>query len=204
MNAISKIKPNATRADTRADKTNAGWLGTPVLIPGEDPMAFDQFAARIRAALKRSTAIEEIFVDDAIGHGWEVRRWRRAKGGLLLAGSHAGLARALVPIVGKHEADTLAQGWAKREPTVVAKVEVVMASADVTYDVAMAETMAAKIDVLTGFDQLMASAESRFTSALNELERYRAGPAKAVRDIVEAEFADLPGQVSCEDGSDDQ
>ena len=123
MNAISNIKSAVTSADTRANTDNGAWLGTPVLIPGEDAIAFDLFAGRIRAALKPSNAIEEIFVDDAIAHGWEVRRWRRAKGGLLLAGSHAGLARALVPIVGKPEADTLAQGWAKREPTVVAKVE---------------------------------------------------------------------------------
>ena len=85
MNAISKIKPNATRAKTRAGTTNAGWLGTPVLIPGEDATVFDQFADRVRAALMPSNAIEEIYVDDAIFHGWEVRRWRRAKGGLLLA-----------------------------------------------------------------------------------------------------------------------
>ena len=43
--------------------------------------------------------------------------------------------------------------------------------------------MAAKMDVLTGFDELMASAGRRFTTALNELERYRTGSAKAVRDI---------------------
>ena len=106
-----------------------GWLGTPVLIPGEEAIAYDQFAGRLRDALQPSNAIEEIFVDDAIAHGWEVRRWRRGKGGLLLAGSHAGLARALLPIVGKQEADLLAQGWAKREPTVVAKVEAIMAGA---------------------------------------------------------------------------
>ena len=121
-----------------------------------------------------------------------------------MAGSHAGLARALAPIVGKPEADTLAQGWAKREPAFVTKVEAVMAGANLTYDVAMAETMAVKIDVLAGFDALMASAETRFSTALNELERYLAGAAKAVRDIVEAKFADLPGQVGGEGGAHDQ
>ena len=165
MNAVSTIKAKTPSANRQAAKSTDGWLGTPVLIPGEDPMAFEQFAARIRAALKPSTAIEEIFVDDAIGHAWEMRRWRRIKGGLLLASSHAGLARALAPIVGKQEADTLAQGWAKREPTVVSKVEALMAGANLTYDVAMAETMAAKIDVPTGFDQLMAAAESPLCAA---------------------------------------
>ena len=78
MNAISKIKANATRANKGAAKSNASWLGTPVLIPGEDAAAFDEFAERIRSALKPANAIEEIYVDDAIFHGCEVRRWRRA------------------------------------------------------------------------------------------------------------------------------
>ena len=169
-----------------ADKTKAGWLGTPVLIPGEHGTAFGQFADRIRAALKPSNAIEEIYVDDAIFHGWEVRRWRRAKGGLLWASSPAALSRVLGRLATKPLADTLAQGCANREPTAVAKVEALMASAGLTYDVAMAEAMAAKIDLMAGFDELMASAEGRFTTALRELERYRAGTAKTVRGTPHA------------------
>ena len=200
MNAISKIKSKVTSKHKQANTDSEGWLGTPVLIPGEGAAAFVHFAGRLRDALQPSNAIEEIFVDDAIAHGWEVRRWRRGKGGLLLGGSYAGLARTLLPIVGKQEADLLAQGWAKREPTVVAKVEAIMASANLTYDVAVAETMAAKIDVLAGFDELMAAAEARFSGVLNELERYRKGAAKTVRDIVDAEFEDVERQVSKERG----
>ena len=48
MNAISKIKAKTTIAGRRADKVNGGWLGTTVLIHGEDASAFDAFAARIR------------------------------------------------------------------------------------------------------------------------------------------------------------
>ena len=95
MTAVSKTKAKMTIADTGAHKGSGGWLGTPVLIPGEDASAFEEFAARIRAALKPSNAIEEIYVDDAIFHGWEVRRWRRAKGGLLWASSPAALSRVL-------------------------------------------------------------------------------------------------------------
>jgi hypothetical protein len=95
MNTLSKIKPKATAAATGANMTKGGWLATPVLIPGEDASAFKAFAQRIRATLKPSNAIEEIYVDDAIFHGWEVRRWRRAKGGLLWASSPAALKRVL-------------------------------------------------------------------------------------------------------------
>ena len=117
------------------------------------------------AALKPANAIEEIYVDDAIFHAWEVRRWRRAKGGLLLASSPAAMARLLGRVAVKPLATTLADGWAKGEPTAVAKVEALMESAGFTYDVAMGEAMAAKIDVLAGFDHLMAAAEGRFTTA---------------------------------------
>ena len=198
MNAISKIKPNAIRAGKRAAKSNAGWLGTPVLIPGEDASAFDQFADRIRTALKPANAIEEIYVDDVIFHGWEVRRWRRAKGGLLLASGPAALARVLGRLAIKPLATTLADGWASGDPAAVAKVEALMASAGLNYDVTLGEAMAAKIDVMAGFDNLMAAAEGRFTTALKELERYRAGTAKRVRDIVDAEFEDLEGPINGE------
>jgi hypothetical protein len=198
MTAISKTKATTTISDRRADKVSDGWLGTTVLIHGEDASAFDAFAARIRAALKPANAIEEIYVDDAIFHSWEVRRWRRAKGGLLLASSPAALARLLGRVAVKPLAVTLADGWSKGEPTAVAKVEALMESAGFTYDVAMGEAMAAKIDVMTGFDHLMAAAEGRFTTALKELERYRAGTAKTVQDIVDAEFEDVAGQINGE------
>jgi hypothetical protein len=59
----------------------------------------------------------------------------------------------------------------------------------------MGEAMAAKIDLVAGFDELMASVEARFTTALKELERYRAGTAKAVQDIVDAEFEDVEAPI---------
>lgn len=202
MNDISKTKGKITIADRETDKVSDGWLGTPVLIPGEDAMAFGEFANRIRAALKPANAIEEIYVDDAIAHGWEVRRWRRAKGGLLMASSPAALKRVLGRVAAKPLADSLAEGWAKRDPTTVAKVEALLASAGLTYDVAMGEAMAAKIDLMAGFDELMASAEGRFTTALKELERYRAGTAQKVRDIVDAEFEDVAGSINGERARD--
>ena len=198
MSIVSNTKSKTTSVDKRAAKGSGSWLGTPVLIPGEDAMAFGQFADRIRAALKPSNAIEEIYVDDAIFHGWEVRRWRRAKGGLLWASSPAALKRVLERFCVKPLADTLVEGWAKRDPAVVAKIEAVMESAGLAYDVAMGEAMAAKIDVMAGLDALAASAEARFTTALKELERYRAGAAKTVRDIVDAEFEDVEGPINGE------
>jgi hypothetical protein len=196
MTAVSKSNAKITKADGSADKGSVGWLGATVLIPGEDKRAFEQFAGRIRAALKPSNAIEEIYVDDAIFHGWEVRRWRRAKGGLLWASSPAALKRVLDRFCAKPLANTLMEGWTKRDPDVVAKIESVMESAGLAYDVTLGEAMAAKIDVMAGLDELSAAVEGRFTSALKELERYRAGTAKAVQDIVDAEFEDVKAPIN--------
>ncbi len=45
MTAISKTKATTTIAGRRPNKVNGGWLGTTVLIHGEDATAFDTFAA---------------------------------------------------------------------------------------------------------------------------------------------------------------
>jgi hypothetical protein len=195
MNAISKTKAKTTIAARRADKVNGGWLGTTVLIPGEDASDFDGFAARIRVALKPANAIEEIYVDDAIFHAWEVRRWRRAKGGLLLASSPAAMARLLGRVAVKPLATTLADGWANGDPGSIAKVEALMESAGFTYDATMGEAAAVRIDVMAGFDAQAAAVEGRFTTALKELDRYRAGAAKTVRDVVDAEFEDVAAPI---------
>lgn len=192
MNNVTNAKSKTAILDCNNE---AKWLGTPVLIPGEDASAFHQFADRIRATLKPSNAIEEIYVDDAIFHGWEVRRWRRAKGGLLWASSPAALTRVLARVATKSLADSLAEGWAKRDPDALAKIEALMGNAGLSYDVTMGEAMAAKIDVMAGLDALTAAAESRFTTALKELERYRVGAAKTVREIVDAEFEDVEGSI---------
>jgi hypothetical protein len=194
MTAISKTKATTTIAG-RANKVSDGWLGTTVLIHGEDASAFDAFAARIRAALKPANAIEEIYVDDAIFHAWEVRRWRRAKGGLLLASSPAAMARLLGRVAVKPLATTLADGWANGDPGSIAKVEALMESAGFTYDATMGEAAAVRIDVMAGFDAQAAAVEGRFTTALKELDRYRAGAAKTVRDVVDAEFEDVAAPI---------
>ena len=62
MNAVSKIKSKVTSADKQVSK-DVGWLGTPVLIPGEDAIAFDEFAARIRAALKPSNTMPSVMAN---------------------------------------------------------------------------------------------------------------------------------------------
>ena len=196
MTAISKIKPKARQAAPGAAKTNGGWLPSPVLIPGENATAFDEFADRIRATLKPSDAIEEIYVDDAIFHGWEVRRWRRAKGGLLWASSPGALKRVLDRFCAKPRADTLMEGWKKRDPAVVAEIGSVLESAGLAYDVTLGEAMAAKIDVMAGLDELSSAVEERFRAAVRELERYRVGTAKAVQDIVDAEFEDIKPPIN--------
>lgn len=201
---MKPISNTVLAAANTAEINLDGWLGGPVLIPGEDAVAFQILASNIRNTLNPKDAIQHILIDDVIGHAWEVRRLRRLKGALLLGGGSAGLTRSLTGVLELHDASTLAKAWAKREPGAVARVEQVLASSGFTYDVPMAESLVGKIDLIRAFDALMASAESRFAAALRELQRYRRGADKAVREIVDAEFEDFEGSDGSQGDADDQ
>jgi hypothetical protein len=54
-------------------------LGPPLLLEGEDAAAYDEFLARICAAVKPADIIEEMFIADIVSLEWEVLRWRRLK-----------------------------------------------------------------------------------------------------------------------------
>ena len=55
------------------------------ILAGEDPAAYDELLARIRAAVKPLDIIEEMFIADVVSLEWEVLRWRRLKLSLIQA-----------------------------------------------------------------------------------------------------------------------
>ena len=54
-------------------------FGLPQLLVGEDRADYDEFQARIFAAVKPADMIEEMFVADVLSLEWELLRWRRLK-----------------------------------------------------------------------------------------------------------------------------
>jgi hypothetical protein len=81
--------------------------------------------------------------------------------------------------------------WALREKSAVVKAEAVLASAGLTTESVIAQTLALKIDVIERVDRMMVMAEARRNSVLREIERHRASFARtlrrAVQDVEDAE-----------------
>jgi hypothetical protein len=54
-------------------------FGPPLLLEGEDAAAYDEFLARIRAAVDPVDIIDDMFIADVVSLEWEVLRWRRVR-----------------------------------------------------------------------------------------------------------------------------
>jgi hypothetical protein len=169
----------------------ADLLGPPPVITGEDPAAFLALLDGVRADAKPHGMIEEIWVRDIAELIWESRRLHRYKASLLQAAAHKGLEKVLEPLVDGLDVQ-LAENWARRSPRAVAKVHKVLASADLTIDAAMAETMVQRLDDIERIERLIASQQARLEAALREIDRHRAVLADALRGAAhEAEDAEF-------------
>jgi hypothetical protein len=58
-------------------------FGSPQLLEGEDPAAYDELLGRMCAAVKPVDVIDEMFIADVVSLEWEVLRWRRLKASLI-------------------------------------------------------------------------------------------------------------------------
>jgi hypothetical protein len=59
-------------------------FGSPQLVlPGEDPAAYDELLGRAYAAVKPVDIIDEMLIADVVSLEWEVLRWRRLKSSLM-------------------------------------------------------------------------------------------------------------------------
>ena len=163
-------------------------LGPPPVITGEDPDEFLELLDRVREDAKPNG----IFVRDSVDLLWEIRRLRRLKASLLQAAAHKGLKKVLEPLVARFDAETLADNWARRRPSAIAKVDKVLAAAGLNLDAVMAEALALRLDDI---ERMIASQEARFEAALREIDRHRAVLADALRgaaaEIEEAEFEEV-------------
>jgi hypothetical protein len=174
----------------------AALFGAPPLIAGEDRAAYDQLIGRVAAAVKPADVLEEIWVRDVADLAWEALRLRRLKASLMTATEHEGLARVLTPLLDAAEAGVLAEQWAAREESAVARVETLLTGAGITTDAVAAQTLAARIGDIERIDRMSMLAEGRRAAALREIDRHRASLAAALRsalgDAEDAAFVDVP------------
>jgi hypothetical protein len=158
-------------------------FGSAPLIEGEDQASYDDFHARISAAVKPNDVLEQIWARDVVDLTWETRRMS------------LGLRQVLTTVMDEVQAGHLAGQWAARDRQAVKEVEKLLASIGQTMEVVVARTLSANIDAVERIDRMVMSAEVRRNAALREIERHRSCIAEVLRratdDVVEAEFEDV-------------
>jgi hypothetical protein len=161
----------------------------PQLIAGEDPVAYEEFFAKVCATVEPADIIEEIWVRDFVDCDWDVRRYRRLKVALMAATAYEGLRKVLEPISFEGWLD-LVEDWAARKPEAIKEVDRRLAAAGLTIDAVMAQTLCEHLDKFKGIEAMIAMAEARRDSALCEIERHRATLAHRVRQTVQQSDAE--------------
>jgi hypothetical protein len=149
-------------------------LGPAPLFEGEDTAAYDELLARISGAVKPSDIFEEIWVRDIVDLVWEALRLRRLKANLMTATAYRGLQQILKPLVdGFLEEEDLAKAWAARDKGAIKQVDKLLASAGLTMDAVMAQTLSISLDDIERIDRMIATAEVRRNAILHEVDRHR-------------------------------
>jgi hypothetical protein len=159
-------------------------FGPPPLFEGEDEKAYDEFLTRISTAVKPVDILEEIWVRDVVDLTFEVFRLRRLLASLMTANAHKGLRKILAPRVGRSDAETLAEAWAARKSDVAEAVDKALASADLSMDAIMAQTLSLKLDDIERIDHMTAIAEARRNATLREIDRHRETLGQKLRRAV--------------------
>jgi hypothetical protein len=95
----------------------------------------------------------------------------------------------LTPLVGWGEADDLAKAWVTRKLSALKRVDKILASAGLTMDAVMAQTLCLKPDDV---ERMIAIAEARRDLALREIDRHREGlrqnPRRSVQQVEEGQL----------------
>jgi hypothetical protein len=90
----------------------------------------------------------------------------------------------LSPLCGTKAYD-LSERWARREDEAVAAVDRHLATAGLTMDAVMGQTLAAEIELVEKMDRMIASAEIRRNATLREIERRRSDFAARLRQATQ-------------------
>jgi hypothetical protein len=148
-------------------------LGPAPLFEGEDTAAYDELLVRISGAVKPADIFEEIWVRDIVDLVWEALRLRRLKANLMTATAYRGLEQILKPLARFLEAEGLAKAWAARDQGAIKRVDKLLASAGLTMDAVMAQTLSISLDDVERIDRMIATAEVRRNAILREVDRHR-------------------------------
>jgi hypothetical protein len=185
-------KPSTASASLSQGAGRLALFGPPPLLEGEDTAAYDDLLVRISGAVKPADIFEEIWVRDIVDLVWEAFRLRRLKVNLMTTGAHKGLGGILDPLMDWDDAHDLTEAWARRERAAIEQVDELLASAGLTMDAVMAQTLSLKLDDIERIDRMIATAEGRRNAILREVDRHRTtwgqNLRRTVQQIEEAEI----------------
>jgi hypothetical protein len=180
MNDASEAEMSSDGAsETTAPLSFAGPVR---LIAGENASAYDDLLVRVTAALKPADIIEQIWVRDVVDLVWDTLRLRRLKASLLAARAHAGLEKVLIPL--DSDSFDTSRRWQARDPDAIERVESILASAGMSMDNVMAETLSEKMDDIVRIDRMTMAAEARRSAILREIDGHRTGFGERLRAAV--------------------
>jgi hypothetical protein len=169
-------------------------FGPSPIMEGEDITLYDDLLTRISTAVKPKDILEDIWVREVVDLTWETFRLRRLKWTLLTATAGEGLTKVLGPLIGWGQADDLARAWFTRKPSAIKRVKKILASADLSVDAIMAQTLSIKLDDIERIDRMIAIAEARRNAILREINRHREVLSQNLRRAVQ-DVEDGPLQV---------
>jgi hypothetical protein len=167
MNSTDATRPEKSRPE------HPTLFGPPPLFDGEDTKIYEQLLTRVSTTVMPTDIFEDIWVREVVDLTIEVLRLRRLKASLMTANAYKGLTETLSPLVGRMQAETLAEGWAARKSDVVEEVTKTLTSAGLTIDSIMAQTFSLKLNDMERIEYMIALAEARRNATLREIDRRR-------------------------------
>jgi hypothetical protein len=198
---------NTTRRPEKSSSDHSehvSLFGPPPLFDGEDTKNYDQLLREVLAAVMPADIFEQILVREYADLNTEVLRLRRLTANLMKVNAYKGLTEMLSPIVGRSEAETLAEKWAARHSEIVEQVNKILASADLSTDSILAQTFALQVDHMERIQHMTALAETRRNATLREIDRHRQALGQKLRraahqledgqfQVIESTPHQLPG-----------
>jgi hypothetical protein len=147
-------------------------LGPPALIDGEDAAQYEAFYQQVRSAVGPKDAIEEIWAREVADLSWEVLRYRRLKAAFMRSSAYEGLRRLSSLTSDEFPGNDLALDLGEPGEQVKA-VKQRVAKAGFDEAVIMAQAMAANLDSIEKFEEVIANIDVRRNRILREVLAYR-------------------------------
>ena len=93
------------------------------------------------------------------------------------------------------EVITLADEWVARKPSAIKQVDKILASAELSSDAIMAQTLSIKLDDIERIDRMIQVAEARRNVSLREIDRHRETLGQKLRRAMQQVENDQRGMI---------